>query len=158
MLLSLWDPYATMRLYFLIGFDSNGDQGNIRVYCGSLMGWIFQGKDRGKDGMHASVTSDLIFNNVKVPKENLLGEEEKALRLPWESWMQAVSPLLLQGLGIAAGCLDQAIAYSKERGYSLESLSASCRIGIQTGTWLQRVQATRLLEFYDAADRVAGPP
>ena len=66
-------------------------------------------------GMHASVTSDLIFNNVKVPKENLLGEEGKGFKIAMGILDAGRVTVAAQGLGIAAGCLDLAIAYSKER-------------------------------------------
>ena len=54
-------------------------------------------------GMHASVTSDLIFNNVKVPKENLLGEEKKGFKIAMSILDAGRVTVASQGLGIAAG-------------------------------------------------------
>ena len=104
-------------------------------------------------GMHASVTSDLIFNNVKVPKENLLGEEGKGFKIAMGILDAGRVTVAAQGLGIAAGCLDLAIVYSKERVQFGKPICKLQDVAFKLADMATEVQATRLL-VYDAADRL----
>ena len=112
-----------------------------------------RGKTEEKMGMHASVTSDLIFNNVKVPKENLLGEEGKGFKIAMGILDAGRVTVAAQGLGIAAGCLDLAIAYSKERVQFGKPICKLQDVAFKLADMATEVQATRLL-VYDAADRL----
>lgn len=73
------------------------------------------GKKEDKMGMRASDTSELIFEDCKVPKQNLLGEEGKGLRIALSSLDCGRIGIAAQAVGIGQACLEASIEYSKVR-------------------------------------------
>jgi acyl-CoA dehydrogenase len=73
-------------------------------------------KLHGKLGVRATNTAELIFDNVKVPKENLVGEEGKGFYYIMTFFNISRIYVAAQGLGIAQGALDRLINYSREMG------------------------------------------
>ena len=68
-----------------------------------------------KMGIRGSSTCELIFENVKVPKENLLGREGQGFKIAMSTLDSGRIGIAAQALGIAQGALDKAIEYSKTR-------------------------------------------
>lgn len=68
-----------------------------------------------KMGIRSSSTAELIFNNVKVPKENLLGKEGQGFKIAMATLDGGRIGIASQALGIAQGAYENALAYSKER-------------------------------------------
>ena len=68
-----------------------------------------------KLGIRSSSTAELIFNNVKVLKENLLGKEGQGFRIAMATLDGGRIGIAAQALGIAQGAYEAALAYSKER-------------------------------------------
>lgn len=112
-----------------------------------------RGKTEEKMGMHASVTSDLVFNNVKVPKENLLGKEGQGFKIAMGILDAGRVTVASQGLGIAAGCLDLAVEYSKERVQFGRPICKLQDVAFKLADMATEVEATRLL-VYDVADKL----
>ena len=112
-----------------------------------------RGKTEEKMGMNASVTSDLVFNNVKVPKENLLGKEGQGFKIAMGILDAGRVTVASQGLGIAAGCLDLAIQYSKERVQFGRPIAKLQDVAFKIADMATEVEATRLL-VYDTADKL----
>lgn len=73
------------------------------------------GKTEEKMGIRASSTTELIFEDVKVPKENLLGKEGKGFSIAMKTLDGGRIGIAAQALGIAEGALTEAIEYMKER-------------------------------------------
>lgn len=73
------------------------------------------GKKEDKLGIRASATTELIFDNVKVPKENLLGSEGKGFKIAMMTLDGGRIGIAAQALGIAQGAMDETIKYVKER-------------------------------------------
>ena len=73
------------------------------------------GEAEEKMGVRASSTSELIFENCVVPKENLLGEEGKGFEIAMSTLNVGRIGVAAQAVGIAQGALDEAIKYVKER-------------------------------------------
>ena len=73
------------------------------------------GKLENKMGIRASSTTELIMENCIVPKENLLGAEGKGFGIAMKTLDGGRIGIAAQALGLAAGALDEAIAYMKER-------------------------------------------
>lgn len=103
------------------------------------------GKKEDKLGMRASETAEMIFDNCRVPEENLLGEVG-------EGFVQALKILdggrisiAALGLGIAQGALDAAIAYSQERQQFNQSISKFQGISFKIADMATQVMASRLL-------------
>ncbi len=73
------------------------------------------GKVEDKMGLRASDTAELIFRDCKVSRENLLGEENEGLKIALTTLDGGRISIAAQAVGIAQGCLDEAIPYAKER-------------------------------------------
>jgi alkylation response protein AidB-like acyl-CoA dehydrogenase len=72
-------------------------------------------KIRGKMGLHASDTANIYFNNVTVPKENLVGEEGNGFVQVMRFLDHSRVAVAADGLGLAQGAMEQAINYVKKR-------------------------------------------
>lgn len=81
------------------------------------MNWpgVSTGKPENKMGLTGCATSDIILEDVKVPKENLLGELNKGFSNAMKTLDVGRMGVAAQSIGVAQGCLDEAIKYSKER-------------------------------------------
>ena len=66
-------------------------------------------------GIRSSSTAELIFNDVKVPKENLLGKEGDGFKIAMSTLDGGRIGIAAQALGIAQGAFEHALAYAKER-------------------------------------------
>ena len=73
------------------------------------------GKHEKKMGIRGSATSDLIFEDCIVPKENLLGQEGKGFKIAMGTLDGGRVGVAAQALGIGEGAINEAIAYTKER-------------------------------------------
>jgi butyryl-CoA dehydrogenase len=73
------------------------------------------GKREHKMGMCASDTSELIFEDCKVPKEHLLGQEGKGFKIAMQALDGGRVGIASQAVGIGQACLEAAIAYAKQR-------------------------------------------
>lgn len=73
------------------------------------------GKPEKKMGVVGCATSDIILENVRVHKDNLLGQEGKGLHQCHEDSGYRTYGVAAQSIGVAQGCLDEAIKYAKER-------------------------------------------
>lgn len=73
------------------------------------------GAHEDKMGIRGTQTSDLIFENVKVPKENLIGKEGIGFKIAMNTLDVGRIGVAAQALGVAQGALDQAVKYTKER-------------------------------------------
>ena len=85
------------------------------------------GKKEDKLGIRASSTTELIFDNCKVPKENVLGEVGKGYKVSIETLNEGRIGIAAQMLGIAQGAYEAALKYTAEReqfGQSLNSFQA----------------------------------
>lgn len=110
------------------------------------------GKKENKLGMRASETTELIFNDCKVPKENILGEIG-------QGFIQAMSVLdggrisiAALGLGIAQGALEASIKYAKEREQFGKPISSFQGISFKLAEMATEIAASEHL-IYQAADK-----
>jgi butyryl-CoA dehydrogenase len=73
------------------------------------------GRKENKMGIRSSATTELIFNNCRVPKENLLAREGMGLIVAMKTMDQSRPGVGAQAVGIAQGALDQALKFAKKR-------------------------------------------
>lgn len=73
------------------------------------------GKPEDKMGIVGCATSDIIMENVKVPVEDRLGEEGDGFKIAMQTLNTGRLGVAAQSIGVAQGCLDEAINYAKER-------------------------------------------
>lgn len=85
------------------------------------------GKEEDKMGMRLSNTTEVIFDNVRIPKENLLGREGQGFRIIMETLDHSRPGIGALGVGLARRALEEAVKYSKERvqfGHPISSFQA----------------------------------
>lgn len=103
-------------------------------------------------GIRGTETADLIFENVKVPKENLIGKEGKGFKIALNTLDVGRIGVAAQALGIAQGALDEAIKYVKERVQFGRPLAKFQNTQFTIADMETKVQAARWL-VYDAAEK-----
>lgn len=103
------------------------------------------GEKEDKMGIRGSDTHTLIFNDVKVPKENRIGDEGFGFKFAMSTLSGGRIGIGSQALGIAAGALDLAIAYSKERKTFGKPIAQHQAIAFKLADMATKVEAARLL-------------
>jgi len=104
-----------------------------------------------KMGIRSSSTAELIFNNVKVPKENLLGKEGKGFNIAMQTLDGGRIGIAAQALGIAQGAYENALEYSKERIQFGKPIAQQQSISFKLADMATKIRAARLL-IYSAAE------
>ena len=108
------------------------------------------GKKEEKLGIRASVTSELIFTDCKVPKENLLSKEGMGFIITMKTFDVSRPGVAAQAVGIAQGALDLAVQYSKERQQFGKSISSFQGIQWMLADMATKVEAARSLVYATA--------
>jgi acyl-CoA dehydrogenase len=109
------------------------------------------GKDEHKMGLHGSRTVQLTFEDMRVPVENLLGEEGEGFKIAMANLDVGRIGIAAQALGIAEAALEAAVNYAKERQQFGKPIAAQQGIGFKLADMATNVEAARLL-LYRAAD------
>ena len=108
------------------------------------------GKKEDKLGIRASSTTELIFENCVVPKENLIGREGKGFGIAMKTLDGGRIGIAAQALGIAEGALDEAIKYMKERKQFGRPIAAFQGLQWMVAEMSTKIEAARFL-VYNAA-------
>lgn len=108
------------------------------------------GKKEKKLGIRSSPTTELIFENCRVPKENLLGKEGEGFKIAMMTLDGGRNGIAAQAVGIAQGALDAAVDYAKEREQFGKPISAQQGIGFKLAEMATSVEAARLLTYQAA--------
>ena len=116
------------------------------------------GKHEKKMGIRGSATSDLIFEDCIVPKENLLGQEGKGFKIAMGTLDGGRVGVAAQALGIGEGAIDEAIAYTKERVQFGKRISQFQNTQFQLADMKARADAAQLLVYRAACAKDAGDP
>lgn len=106
------------------------------------------GKIEEKMGIHGSETVELIFDNCRVPKENLVGKEGKGFNIAMSCLDGARIGVAAQALGIAEGALEESIKYSKERVQFGKPIAELQGIQWYLAEMATKIEAARWLIFY----------
>lgn len=122
-------------------------------------GWkgVSKGKPEKKMGMHASATSDLIFEDVVVPKENVLGRVGGGWAVAQSGLCAGRIIVAAQALGGAQGCIDEAIKYAGERVQFGKPIAKFQNTRFKVADMIARLEAGRQLLYaashsYDAGE------
>ncbi len=103
------------------------------------------GKPENKLGIRSSDTCELYFNNVKVPVENRIGEENMGFKIAMATLDGGRIGIASQALGIAQASLEKAVEYSKERKQFGKPISANQSIQNKLADMSTSIEAARLL-------------
>src|SRR6478609_8194955 len=103
------------------------------------------GPKENKMGIRASDTHSLMFDNVKVPKANRIGEDGFGFKFAMQSLTGGRIGIASQALGIASGAYELALAYSKERKAFGKSINQHQAIQFKLADMATQIEAARLL-------------
>lgn len=128
------------------------------------MNWpgISLGKHEDKMGFRGMKSSEVIFEDVKVPKENLLGQEGEGFKIAMKT-LDKTRPIVgAIGVGLAQGALDDAIEYAKQRVQFGKPIAEFQGLQFMMADMAMKIEAARQLVYKsaclsDAGDRKAGP-
>ncbi len=109
-------------------------------------GFTFGVKEK-KMGIRGSATYELIFQDCRIPKENLLGKQGKGFPIAMHTLDGGRIGIAAQALGIAEGALESTIAYVKERKQFGRSLSAFQNTQFQLADMATKVEAAQMLVY-----------
>jgi alkylation response protein AidB-like acyl-CoA dehydrogenase len=116
------------------------------------------GKKEDKLGIRASSTCELLFDDCRVPKANVLGELGKGYKVAIETLNEGRIGIGAQMVGLARGALDHAIAYTKERKQFGKSIAEFQGVQFQLARAAVDVEAARLTVYNAARLRDARRP
>lgn len=116
------------------------------------------GKKEDKMGIHTSQTMELVFQDVKIPAENMLGEEGKGFKIAMMTLDGGRIGVGAQALGIAEAALADAIEYSKTRVQFGKPLCKFQSISFKLADMKMKIEAARNLVYKAACRKQEGKP
>jgi butyryl-CoA dehydrogenase/short/branched chain acyl-CoA dehydrogenase len=149
----LWITNAYEAGFFIVFANANPDAG-YKGITAFLIERDFPGftvgKKEDKLGIRASSTCELILEDCRVPKENVLGEPGKGYKIAIETLNEGRIGIGAQMIGVARGALEHAIAYVKERKQFGQRISEFQGVQFQIAEAATELEAARLM-VYNAA-------
>ena len=148
-----WITNGSSASIYLVMVQTNVELGHKGINCliieRGAPGFVV-GPKENKLGIRGSDTHSLMFTDVKVPKENRIGEEGFGFKFAMKTLGGGRIGIASQALGIAQGAYELALAYSKERKAFGKLISQHQIIQFKLADMATRIEAARLL-IYRAA-------
>ena len=116
------------------------------------------GKKEDKLGLRASSTCELILDNCRVPRENVMGEVGQGYKIAIETLNEGRIAIGAQMIGLARGALEHATAYARERKQFGKTIGEFQGVQFELAKMATEVEAARLLVYNAARLRDAGLP
>ena len=142
--------YADIYIVMAMTDKTAGTRGISAFILEKGMPGFTIGKKEKKLGIRGSATCELIFQNVKVPLENLLGQEGRGFGIAMKTLDGGRIGIAAQALGIAQGAIDEAIQYVKERRQFGKPIAAFQNTQFQLADMQTKVDAARWLVYHAA--------
>ncbi|MDM5236928.1 MULTISPECIES: acyl-CoA dehydrogenase AcdA [Bacillus cereus group] len=108
------------------------------------------GKKESKLGIRSSPTTEIMFEDCRIPVENLLGEEGQGFKVAMQTLDGGRNGIAAQAVGIAQGALDASVEYARERYQFGKPIAAQQGIGFKLADMATDVEAARLLTYQAA--------
>lgn len=139
--------YADIYIIFAMTDKQKGTRGISAFIVEKDMEGFSIGKIEKKLGIHGSSTAELIFKDLYVPKENLLGQEGKGFGIAMSTLDGGRIGIAAQAVGIAQGALNETIKYTKERKQFGRPISAFQNTQFIIADLQTKIDAARLLVY-----------
>ncbi len=143
-----WITNGGSASYYIVIAQTDVEKGhrgiNAFIVEKGMEGFVVGAKEN-KMGIRASDTHTLLFNDVKVPKENRIGEDGFGFKFAMMILSGGRIGIASQALGIASGAMELAIAYSKERQAFGKPINQHQAIAFKLADMATEVEASRLL-------------
>ncbi len=154
-----WITNGSSASVYLVIAQTNREAGhrgiNALIIERGMEGFIVGAKE-DKMGIRGSDTHTLIFNDVKVPKENRIGEDGFGFKFAMKVLSGGRIGIAAQALGIAGGAYELALAYSKERKAFGKEIYKHQAIAFKLADMATEIEAAKLLVYRAALDKDAG--
>ena len=139
--------YANLYIIMAMTDKSQGTRGISAFIVDADSEGFSVGKKEEKMGIRGSSTCELIFKDVRVPKENLLGKLGEGFKIAMKTLEGGRIGIAAQALGIAEGALEESIAYTKQRKQFGKPISAFQNTQFTLSEMKVRCEASRLLVY-----------
>jgi len=154
-----WITNGSSASTYLVIAQTNVEAGhrgiNAFIVERGMEGFIVGAKE-DKLGIRGSDTHTLLFNDVKVPKENRIGEDGFGFKFAMKTLSGGRIGIASQALGIASGAMELALAYSKQRKAFGKEIYQHQAIAFKLADMATEIEAARMLVMKAAADKDAG--
>jgi alkylation response protein AidB-like acyl-CoA dehydrogenase len=154
-----WITNGSSASTYLVIAQTDAEAGhkgiNAFIIEKGMEGFVIGAKE-DKMGIRGSDTHTLLFNDVKVPKENRIGEDGFGFKFAMKVLSGGRIGIAAQALGIAAGALELSTAYSKERKAFGKEISKHQAIAFKLADMATDIEAARLLVYKSALDKDNG--
>jgi alkylation response protein AidB-like acyl-CoA dehydrogenase len=151
-----WITNGSTASVYLVIAQTNREAGhkgiNALIIERGMEGFIVGAKE-DKMGIRGSDTHTLIFNDVKVPKENRIGEDGFGFKFAMKVLAGGRIGIAAQALGIASGAFELALAYSKQRKAFGKEIYKHQVIAFKLADMATEIEAARLLVMKSALDK-----
>jgi butyryl-CoA dehydrogenase/short/branched chain acyl-CoA dehydrogenase len=157
----LWITNAAEAGLFLLFANARPDAGykGVTAFLIERAFPGFQvGKKEDKLGIRASSTCELILDNCRVPRENVLGEVGQGYKIAIETLNEGRIAIGAQMIGLARGALDHAVAYAKQRKQFGKPIGEFQGVQFELAKMATDIEAARLLVYNAARLKDAGRP
>lgn len=149
---------AEIYIVFAMTDKEKGTRGITAFIVEKGMEGFSFGKKEHKLGIHTSITTELIFQDVEVPVENRLGAEGDGFKIAMQTLDGGRIGVAAQALGIAQAALDHAVKYSKERVQFGKPICKNQVISFKLADMATKIEAARMLVYKAAAYKQEGKP
>ena len=154
-----WITNGSSASVYLVIAQTSVDLGhkgiNAFIIERGMEGFVVGAKE-DKMGIRGSDTHTLLFNDVKVPKENRIGEDGFGFKFAMKVLSGGRIGIAAQALGIAAGGLELSVAYAKERQAFGKEIYKHQAIAFKLADMATEVEAARMLVYKSAVDKDQG--
>ena len=154
-----WITNGSSASTYLVIAQTNPELGhkgiNALIVERGMEGFVIGAKE-DKMGIRGSDTHTLLFNDVKVPKENRIGEDGFGFKLAMKTLSGGRIGIAAQALGIVAGGLELSLAYAKQRSAFGKEIYKHQAIAFKLADMATEIEAARLLVYKSAQDKDAG--
>jgi alkylation response protein AidB-like acyl-CoA dehydrogenase len=145
-----WITNGSSASTYLVMAQTDAGKGHKGINCliveRGMPGFIIGAKEN-KLGIRGSDTHTLMFQDVKVPKENRIGEDGFGFKFAMKTLSGGRIGIAAQALGIAAGAYELSLAYSKERKAFGKEISQHQAIAFKLADMATEIEAARLLVY-----------
>jgi len=157
----LWITNGNEAEIFIVFANANPEAGYKGVTAFIIekgMEGFSVGKKENKLGIRASSTTEIILEDVRVPRENILGEFGKGYKVSIETLNEGRIGIGAQMVGIAQGAMEAALNYSGERVQFGKAINTFQGVQFQLAEMATELEAARLLVYNAARLKDAGLP
>ncbi|MEC8628082.1 MAG: acyl-CoA dehydrogenase [Bacteroidota bacterium] len=148
-----WITNGGSASVFLVIAQTDAEKGHRGINCliveKDMEGFVVGAKE-DKLGIRSSDTHTLLFNDVKVPKANRVGEDGFGFKFAMKTLSGGRIGIAAQALGIAQGASELSLAYSKERKAFGKEIHKHQAIGFKLAEMAMEIEAARLLVYKSA--------